>query len=285
MCTHARETRTMTQNSEHQPSTPDTLSIYEKKSESGRKRQMAVMGGILASLATVGTVGACVASNSVGNKAEATPEPSVEAPVVPGEAEATTTIEPTESTDPTPVETEVSGEIVFDVEPIPADLPAEELAVASDKLWLNWSMSGATGETINATNQGWLEYNDGGLESYISDTAQHNAEPFVEAYFPADWESNQELVDYYQGVIEANQNYIEVALTRTSRGEPLIEVSTSVSDVAELPAPAGERIIEYRVDGVMENSDSEYRGGIVKETYDISDGYARLIAKDASQNL
>jgi len=284
----------MTQNTEHQPKTTiETPSTHETRSAvfpeakepKGRKRQMAIMGGLVVGLASVGGLGAYLASSSESNTPEPAPEPSVEAPVVPGEVDATPSVEATESTDPTPTETEVTGEIIFDVEPIPADLPAEELAAASNGLWETWSMSGATDETISATDQGWLEYNDGGLESYISEVAQRNAEPFVEAYFPTDWESNQDLVDYYQGVVDANQGYIESALSRINKGEPLIKVTSYVSEVVELPAPEGQRILEFRIDGVRENSTSEYRGGVVNETFDISDGTARLIAQESTPNL
>ena len=239
MCIHARETRTMTQNSEHQPTTPDTLSIYEKKSESGRKRQMAIMGGILASLATVGTVGACVASNSVGDKAEATPKPSVEAPVVPGEAEGPSTELPAPET-----------------LRLSAELPPEELVQDTYELWSDWLFADATKDTIEATKQARYDANVD-LEEFKSITAQENADYYSAALLPDNWQDDPFATQTYNDTVTGNMDFIGSALSRFTNGDPVIEHGFTITNVDQIGNGSGEDIlIDFDVDSEYENNNT-----------------------------
>ena len=258
----------MTQNTEHQPSTPDTLSIYEKKSESGRKRQMAVMGGILAGLATVGTVGACVANNSGSSTPEVTPKSGVEAPVVPGEVEATSTVEPaTEvgSEDPTNIpeeETPVEAEGPSTELPAPetlrlsAELPPEALVQDTYELWSDWLFADATKDTIEATKQARYDANVD-LEEFKSITAQENADYYSAALLPDNWQEDPFATQTYNDTVTGNMDFIGSALSRFTDGEPVIEHDFTITNVDQIGNGSGEDIlIDFDVDSEYKNNTS-----------------------------
>jgi len=256
----------MTQNTEHQPSAPDTLSIYEKKSESGRKRQMAVMGGILASLATVGTVGACVASNSGSSTPEVTPKPSVEAPVVPGEVEATPTVEPTTevgSEDPTNIPEESPVEIEGSSAELPApetlrlsaELPPEDLVQRTYELWSDWVFAGATEESAASTVEAYYAFNDGTIDDFKEDLAKKNADYYSVALLPDNWQEDPFAVKTYDDTFTSNEDFIGTVLSRDANGEPLIEHDFTITNVDQIGNGSGEDIlIDFDVDSEYENN-------------------------------
>ena len=224
-----------------------------------------------ASVALAGSLAACGGDSS--ETPTSTSAPTVEAPVVPGENPT----QPVETETPAPVETEPTTSI--DLEPIPADAPPEEIAQASTDMWNDWVFTGATEDTVVETNNSWFAY-EGEYESFLQETANKNAEPFVETYFAPDRENNQALVHYYDIAVEANKDYLEVALNRINNDKPLIDVSVEISNVFEVPAPEGQRTIQFNIDGEFTNSEVEYRGGLIKRTFDISDGTARMIGNE-----
>ena len=274
----------MSHETEHKVTTPQDKSAHEirehfnekenpRSAKWGRGKQVGVAATILTALA----VGSGITMNALSGETKETPEPgtqpTVEAPVVPGENPT----QPVETETPAPIETEPTTSI--DLEPIPADASPEEIAQASTDMWNDWVFTGATEDTVVETNNSWFAY-EGEYESFLQETANKNAEPFVETYFAPDWENNQALVRYYDVTVGANKNYLEVALHRINNDKPLISVSTEVSNVFEVPAPEGQRIIQYNISGEFTNSEVEYRGGLIKDIFDISDGTARLVGTE-----
>lgn len=201
------------------------------------KRQVAFISGIAIGLAGLGFGAQKIMSESVNNAPEPNTQPSVEAPVVPGE--------PTAPSDP---ETQTPVEIAPETLRLSADLPAEELARQSVDLVNDWMFAGATEETIEATaaEQIRLIQEEGiGFEQAFTYMAEENADYYTKAVMVDDWENNPEAVEFHQYMVDRNAKAIQVALTRHTNNEPLITWDVEVSDVQELERPEGKRSIQY----------------------------------------
>ena len=248
------------------PTTPtEVKSTQENQSFFERKRNRLVAAGLAMGIGVAALTGC-------GPNAEA------KGPT----QEVTQSIEATPSVSETTPEAsiEVTSESLL----IPADLSVEQLAITSGKLWDEWVFAGATDETLAVTDRGFDDFN-GTIDEYIAGLAQKNADLYSSAFLGENWQDDPSLVGFYNNTVEANKMYIEIGLKRYMNDEPMIKVVEHESDITELPAPEGQRIIQYTLSGKIENSTSQYIGGIVKRTFDISSGSALLIAYENQPDL
>lgn len=276
----SHETEHRTDSITYTPSTDETRqTVFPEKvrrlDRLNRGGQWAI-GGVIASLAIAGGFLGGKALSEKNEAPNSVPKPTAEAPVTPGPIESEA---PVETTEPSPAETEPSTS--NELQPIPADLSVEELAKASSNLYLDWVLANATDETVEEAYDKWHTTSDISVEEFTHNVAQLNADRYSSVLFSNTWSENPDLVEYYDNTLNSNATLIEVALQRHVAGEPLVKISTSISNITELDAPEGQRIIRYDIDGEYENSDQEYIDGTVIETFDISDGTARLIQIDS----
>jgi len=287
----------MTQNTEHQPKTTiETPSTHETRSAvfpeakepKGRKRQMAIMGGLVVGLASAGGLGAYLATSSESNTP--TPEPSVEAPVVPGESEATPTAEPTTevgSEDPTNIpeeETPIEAEGPSAELPAPetlrlsAELPPEELVQDTYALWTDWMFADATKDTIEATKQARYDANID-LEEFKSITAQENADYYSKALLPDNWQEDPFATQTYNDAVSGNMDFIGSALSRITSGDPVIEHDFNITNVHQIEGGSDENIlIDFDVD-------SEYINNTTTPSTSLSATFRYKVATDGTARL
>lgn len=253
----------------------------------GDKVRRAVTGTLLG---TLGVTGLAACST---NEAEAQPAPSSDVTVsteATPEAEATSPTPETPSVSPTDIPSEeptetVEVEVTTESLRIPADLPAEELAQASSDLWQAWAQAGTDADSV-ATMQDrlyeiWHDYN-GDYDVILDAVARENAGLYTTALLADNWADDPNMVRFYEDTVAANAHSIEVSQKRFVTNEPLIEVTTIVSDVVELDAHDGQRIIQFVLREEATNSDFVAPVGTVTRTFDITDGTARLIASSTA---
>ena len=285
MCTYARETRTMNHNTEHQPKTgietPSThetrAAVFPEKKESkiGRKGQMAIIGGIVTGIAVVGVGGAKWAESNASSP-DPTPEPSVEAPVVPGPVEATPSDEPSNEVSPSnPTNIPELEKTVAELA-IPVGLPAEELGPLVTENLRSWVETGS-----DTTLRDRLFKANVSLDDFLIAESEPTAELFADELFIPGWESDPALSQTVAHYTEENQGVLKNTLGHIARGEAIPPVNfkngPTVEFTTEEQRANGERVLHIRL---LDTENTGY-DVIVSVTLQDVNGFEKISRYDA----
>lgn len=240
--------------------------------KSERKASLRIVGGF---------VGAAVAGGAALGLSACDTAATASTPGV------TTAIEtPKPSVTPSPEVPKVP-EVTSEQLRIPADLPTEELAKAAIDLLNDWLYADATADVIAATDQATTDavlIDNVPYQEAIANLAQENAELYASALLVDNWRADPDLVAFHDGAVANNEEAIEIAITRFTRGEPLItrehtyrfEGTYAEPYLGEQDAPEGQRIIAFRMATDFINSEVPTYSAEYYFTFDVSDGTARL---------
>lgn len=254
-----------------------------------RAKQMGVMGVILATIGAAGFGGMKYAESKANNSPEPSPEPTVSAPVVPGEATPTPTettpVEEEPSADPTNTEVENPGEMdreaLIESLKIPVGLSPTETAEAYMSLSNKWLMADATEEEIDKTIQDFYEYNSDGsadLDGFIEQKALENADIYSEALFIKGWENSPNLVKVYNHLVYGNQQNIATNMKNRTDGMDLFYLENTISNAQDSSVDSN-NLTSFSFDLTQEfiNSSNERTvEGFVNLDFDTSTGKSLL---------
>lgn len=196
----------------------------EGKKRGSRIERGKRVGGIFVITALgIGALSAC-AQQQVS--AEPNPEPSQ------NNVEVNNPAPSASSEAPAPTETEKAP--TTELEPLSAELPPEELALATIEMRTKWALSGATEADVQDSIEDLLTQ---GNDAYINKRADETAEKFTEMYLVEDWQSNPDLVQYRHDVYENNKDMINSALVdyldnvNNGSDNKFTEIKSTVSNV------------------------------------------------------
>lgn len=257
-----------------QTESTETIESTRNKSERSKRQRHYSFGQRLAAVG-VGAVTMVGGLTACGENTSATPEDTSTPSSVtvidnPGEATPTETATPTQSP-----ETETTVESLR----IPADLPAEQLAQETGDLFTEWLMADANQDEISSTKEARYEY-DGSQTDFINSLAQENADLYATALMSDEWAQDPATQTIYDSMLQANKEYIGIALQRFTTDQPLLERSITVANVSELEAPEGQRKITFELTDHFVNSEYTDQQMLATYTYSTTDGTARLIAAE-----
>lgn len=282
--------------------TPDAMDVKDvvhpektaRTDRYGRGKQIGVVATIAGVLAAGG--GGFIAYESQ-HKAPEDNNPNAVGPIVPGSTESATpntvvtpSVSPSENpTSPTYVpgqtpESTPSQEASLTTESLRLDaaLPAKDLAQEEMNLTTEWSLAGATDGTIGKTMDDYYAFT-GAAQDFPQAEATKNAELFTTALFPDNWQSNPDMVAYRQRLIDTNATNIQTNMKRELQHQPLWSIKETVVSAQELQGSNGQRTIKYTSEAnTVNDTSSSTVTAEYTETYDISDGTARLIKWDSN---
>lgn len=279
------------------------LANQETEKTRSKKGKVAVIGLVAGALVAGGGFLGVKAMGSDNEAPVTDPNPTAEAPAVPGETPAT----PVESAEPTP-DTVVEAEPTVESLQLSAELPAEELAQQAIDRLNEWRFADATESTVAPVAQAWLDY-DGGMDVFLHDVAEENAQLYSAALFAENWQSNPMMVETYDNYVSSNADFIGAAVTRHLLEEenqedmPLVSMTTKVENVQEFSSVAemdpaditplwevvkeqinlgNARVITYTATPTFENwPEGDDSPSHIVQVFDITTGTARLLTQTA----